>query len=263
MSNLIEQANQLYSGVTKVLSESNAALALKEVGSANTLIDIPAKIGEIKTGVEDWYKDVFAGTLTEIEDDTVTVLSGSAFIGCKDILSASFSKVTRIDDWEIYGPDPETGDMEHLVLQPNPFGMGCFSACTKLATVIFPKLEVVGSGAFAFCLGINTISLPQATTIGSNAFNYCSALNTISLPQATTIGVSAFDSCSALNTIILPNEERVVELTGELWYNYSKPDAFQHIYVPQSMVYQYQSATNWSKYSQYITGYDYPEEVSA
>ena len=54
-----------------------------------------------------------------------------------------------------------------------------------------------------------------------------------------------------------------MELTGDLWYYYSKPEAFQYIRVPYSMVSQYQSATNWSKYSQYIVGYDYPEEVSA
>ena len=82
-----------------------------------------------------------------------------------------------------------------------------------------------------------------ATSIGKYAFYSCSALRTIDLPNATSIGEYAFYSCFNLKTIYL-RSKTMCTCTGD-----PNIASSTTIYVPESLIDSYKTATYWSRYA--------------
>ena len=103
-----------------------------------------------------------------------------------------------------------------------------------------------------------------ATSIGNYAFNNCSALTSVDIPNATSIGIYAFTNCYALRSIDLPN---VTSISAEAFANCYMKEIFLRsktmctctedpniassatIYVPESLIDSYKTATYWSSYA--------------
>lgn len=117
---------------------------------------------------------------------------------------------------------------------------GCGS--TAVAGAIAPNATTVGSYGFYDCTALASVSLPSAMAIGEEAFDGCSALTSIELPKATYIGYSCFYDCSALKTLVIRQSDSVCELAGSVFVGCS---ALAGIYVPDSLVDSYKTATNW------------------
>lgn len=103
-----------------------------------------------------------------------------------------------------------------------------------------------------------------ATEIGDSAFSNCSALTSVDIPNATSVDVYAFYGCSALKSIDLPN---VTSISAEAFANCYMKEIFLRsktmctctgnpniassatIYVPESLIDSYKTATYWSSYA--------------
>ena len=92
---------------------------------------------------------------------------------------------------------------------------------------------------------IKEYSSEAVTMVGTFAFYYCTALTSVDLPNATSIGGNAFFNCYKLTTIIL-RSPTVCTLASTGSFTNTPFASNGTVYVPQSLISQYQTATNWS-----------------
>lgn len=122
-----------------------------------------------------------------------------------------------------------------------------FNNCSNLSTASMPKLESVYGYAFNGCTKLENVSFPLLTGLGSNAFQKCVGLTRLDFPKLTSVQASVFEGCTALTEIIL----RKTSLCALSNVNAFLNTPFRNgeggtVYVPQALLSQYQSATNWS-----------------
>ena len=156
-------------------------------------------------------------------------------------------------------------------------GESAFYSCTALSSITIPEgVTSIGKTAFSTCRSLTSINIPKGvTTIENYAFYSCSSLRNIDIPKGvTSIGKSAFSAC-LFTSITIPNSVISIDSSAFAWCNLlttvycqsiTPPtigtNAFRNnttptIYVPTASVDTYKSATNWSTYADYITGYDF------
>ena len=101
--------------------------------------------------------------------------------------------------------------------------------------------------AFYGCTGlIGQLIIPNTvTSIGSQAFQYCNGLTSIALgTSVSSIGDYAFSDCNGLTHVVVQAENPPIG-TGLLPTNIP-------VYVPCSSVNSYQTADDWSNFSNII-----------
>lgn len=175
-------------------------------------------------GDEALTKSIIDRSITEIKDNTVTIIGDHVFRFCSELTTADFPAAKKIESY-------------------------AFNSCTKLGQVNFPVATSVGSSALAECSALAAINLPAATSVGSSGFNNCSGLTTVNLSAVVKFDSSAFYRCSNLTVLVLRPEK--VPLLGNVNVFYSTPIASGtgYIYVPRALVDSYKAATNWSTYA--------------
>lgn len=204
--------------------------------------------------------EVFAGcsNLTAVSFPRAQTIGGYAFNNCTNLTTVSFPQATLIKE-------------------------GAFNNCTKLTTVSFPRAAVINGYAFSSCTNLTTINLSQIVTVYNNTFQNCTNLTTVSLPRVVTVYNNAFNNCTNLATISLPRVQTIsgygvfnncynlmaLYLTGPSVCTLTNSSIFQStpfdiywtstntygsIYVPASLLTQYQSATNWAYFSSRFVG---------
>ena len=91
-----------------------------------------------------------------------------------------------------------------------------------------------------------------ATSIGTNAFYGDGLLTSVSLPAVTSINANAFYGCTVLTSLTL-SKNQVATLSATSAFT-STPIASGtgYIYVPDHLVDQYKTATNWATYANQI-----------
>ena len=146
-------------------------------------------------------------TVTEVIDEHITTIRDYAFYECEALKTMIGTNVTKL-------------------------GERCFSGCTALETVSFPKLSVLCSGY---------------------VFNKCSALEKIDL-NCTRIGYkspacSTFYGCTSLKTLIL-RSSTVCSLGMDS--DLSGTPILKgtgYIYVPQALIESYRASEDWSTFA--------------
>lgn len=125
-------------------------------------------------------------------------------------------------------------------------GTGAFGN-SKITSANFPELTAVGRTIFQ-STPITSVNIPKATSLGVSAFNGCRHLQFIDLPSVTSMDDQAFVNASALKTIVLRSSS-VVTMKYTSVFNgtpFASGGTGGTVYVPASLVAQYQQATNWS-----------------
>lgn len=130
-------------------------------------------------------------------------------------------------------------------------GYGGFLNCSLLSQIILPSCEDIGNLAFQKCYSLSEVSLPVCTHIGASAFEQCN-LSSIVLPMVTNIETAAFRSCSMLSQITLGASSVCSISNVALFANTLITSSTGSIYVPSSLVSDYQTSTYWSIYSTQI-----------
>lgn len=166
-------------------------------------------------------------TITAFEDDQITTVGDYAFRGCSSLTKISLPAATSIGDYAFY-------------------------ACTSLYDVSLPAVTSLGDYAFYGCNSsqFTSLVLPSVETIGYNAFYSCNKLVTIDLPSVTRMDDNVFSSCSSLTTIIIRNTNGVVPIGNNLLSGANSAI----IYVPDALVNDYKTASNWASYFNRIKG---------
>ena len=154
-------------------------------------------------------------------------------------------------------------------------GNYAFQNCVNLSKVEFSEgLTTIGQNAF-YNAPISAINLENTTSIGKSAFSGCK-MDKVVAPLVKTIEASTFDidsiriayfpaleamsgstclkwSGNSVNNFIFSGST-LITTTSSNFLGYSSPSASNHpnIYVNDSLVDSYKTATNWSKYANYI-----------
>lgn len=123
-------------------------------------------------------------------------------------------------------------------------GGSAFQNCAATKLVLPKFVNASGQTAFKAMYYITEMVLPACTTPGNYAFESCTALKAIDFGVLTSIPQGLFNKCTALDTLVL-RSQTLVTLTNINAFNNMAGKAVT-VYVPSSLVSQYQSATNWT-----------------
>ncbi len=158
------------------------------------------------------------------------------------------------------------------ILQGNIL-LGAFHNCGNITIINLPKLITkIDNMAFYDDVSLLSLEIPHTvTSIGGTTFRNCSSLTSITIPDGVTnIGGLAFAYCSGLINITIPaNVTNIGDATfsncgglvGITFLATTPPTIGEHvfdytnncpIYVPTESVSAYQTAPNWSDYSDRI-----------
>lgn len=123
------------------------------------------------------------------------------------------------------------------------------SSCSRLVSVSMPKAtSVQSSQQFMSCTSLTNVNLPKLQTPGANMFQGCTSLQTIALPALTRLNVSrVFYGCTNLKNVIL-RMPTVVPLNSDVFINtpFASGGSGGLVFVPQTLISNYQTAANWS-----------------
>lgn len=200
--------------------------------------------------------------LFDITDETfpaLTFISGfSMFYNTKNITKLSLTNLETISGYYTfqYCEDLKEINCPKLSLINC---QDCFRGCYKLSSINMPAVSYIGSEVFSNCKAITYISLPAVRTLNAGTFGYCS-FSKIVLPSLSKMYNDPFHNCKALVSVYLPNSI-VCSATSNMFYGtpmrslYSEAgNNYGSIYVPMSLLSQYQSASYWSNLSSRIVG---------
>jgi hypothetical protein len=132
-------------------------------------------------------------------------------------------------------------------------GANVFSGYGLLQSADFPMAQFVSQYAFKHDTNLNFVNLPKVKTLEMECFYNCVKLPNIDLPNVTSIARGVFSS-AGLKTLIIrtPQVCSLANVTGISGTPIAKGEGF--IYVPDELVDDYKSATNWSTYAEQIKG---------
>lgn len=132
-----------------------------------------------------------------------------------------------------------------------------------LTSVNFPKLTAIREEAFDKCTHLPTINLPMCNFVGNYGLSNCTALTKVDLgngsnSNSATLRYRCFFRNENMTALILRGNE-VFTNEGEIFGQYST-DYNGYIYVPQALLANYKTATNWAALSSKIRAIeDYPD----
>lgn len=207
----------------------NTNLIAENIKKDTTILGVTGNyIGESE--VDERFKQLVEGTITEVSDDSITTIRDYAFYGNTTLTTIDLPNITSLGNYVFYN-------------------------CSALTSVDLPNVTTIRDYVFYGCKNVTSVNLPNATTIGPNVFYKCSSLTSVNLPNVTSLSYGTFYNCSSLTTVILSLTTNVCTL--------SNTDAFKNtpiansttegfIYVPDELVEDYKVATNWSTYASKI-----------
>ena len=122
-----------------------------------------------------------------------------------------------------------------------------FRGATSLTSVTFPAvLQTIGDYAFTGS-GLTTAVLHSVGTMGTYTFS-STQLNAVDITSLSEINTNAFNGCSSLDVIVLRGDSvtslRNINALANTPFASGKSGGT--LYVPQSLISSYQSASNWS-----------------
>ena len=127
-----------------------------------------------------------------------------------------------------------------------------FKNCGYLTYVELPQLGLmrIGNSAFEKCTNLENAYLPDTLReIGDYAYAECTKITSLSLPSSVErIGASAFYNCRGLSWVFC-HSTTPPSLGGGA---FDKNSTDRYFFVPESAIADYQSASVWKNYKQYI-----------
>ena len=187
--------------------------------------------------------------------NSVTTIGENAFASCLGFIGNLIipNSVTTIGDGAFMSCKGFTGDL----IIPNSVtiinGM-VFRNCTGFnGNLVIPN-SVTDIDAFVFtgCTGFtgNLVIPNSVITIGKAAFGGCVGFNgNLVIPDSvTTIVYEAFGGCDSINIIDLSTVTDVPTLEGDGVF------PLKPIHVPQNLLEDFKTATNWSEYANLMVG---------
>lgn len=162
--------------------------------------------------------------LTSVSYPNATEIKNSAFNGCTSLVSASFPEVTTI-------------------------GSSAFLTCSSLTAVNAPKVTIINGTGFKDCTSLVEVEFPVLTNLPyADTFRGCTKLEFADLGLCTCIANNTFYGDTKFKTLIL-RSSTVATLNNTNAFNsspFSSGMSGGTVYVPEALISNYQSASNWS-----------------
>ena len=194
--------------------------------------------------------------LVELEIPNVTYIGSRALQNCRGLTTINALSVTEVADYACAGC-VATFNFPKLVKAGNRAFGECKSGAPKLYA---PELVTTNGYLCSYSTAMIEAIVPKLQVFGRYEFLTCFKITYIDASSATSIGQNTFDGCGSLKTLIIRSDS-VCTLSATSAFNgsgISKGTGF--IYVPDNLVEQYKTATNWSTYADQIRAIeDYPE----
>lgn len=211
--------------------EKNARLNVNNI-DLNTILETINNLPSAGSGGDTTYEDrLLDGSFTgEYINNRVTYLKDRTFYKLTGMTSATFNSVTNL-------------------------GMYIFESCTSLQSISIPNATYLGTALLRGCSNLTHADFSNATNCGSYVFHNCTSLTHVELPKLARMQPNFFNNCSALTTLILGKTDTICTLDNINAFSGSGVESGTgYIYVPDSLVDSYKSATNWSTYASQIKG---------
>lgn len=191
--------------------------------------------------------------VTGIVAENVTVVKEQALYGCTGLTSINFPSVTSFEFSAFKNcTNLTSARLENLRTTTGDTG---FDGCSNLESVYLPKLTSLGnSGNYYFrrCVKLGGIVLPMYNgRFGTGIFENCGSLKYVDVYSVNISASStgkAFLNCTILDTIIIRNNS-VSSLNAVTSFDgtpFASNGVGGTLYVPNSLISNYQGATNWS-----------------
>ena len=135
-----------------------------------------------------------------------------------------------------------------------------FYNCSALESINCVNIKSIDSSVFRGCAALTNLTFLEATSISTYGLRACTSLERLDFAKMSSIGNNAFLESSALVTVII-RTDKVCTLSNKNAFSSTPIETGTgYIYVPQSLLSDYQSASNWSTYAAQIRAIeDYPE----
>jgi hypothetical protein len=131
-------------------------------------------------------------------------------------------------------------------------GSYAFARHSLLQAINIPNVTHIDVYGFNYCTGLTEIELPKVERIESQSFNSCSKLTKVDAPMLKYIGAHSM-TASKLTTLIIRQTNSICTLQNAAAIDMTPIQKGEgYIYVPDELVDQYRTATNWSVYATQI-----------
>lgn len=134
------------------------------------------------------------------------------------------------------------------VITSNSIKAQTFRGATNLTSVTFPAtLSSIGDYAFTGT-GLAKAVLHTVTTMGTYAFSGITSLTAVDVGSLGEIKANTFNGDTALNVLVLRGNSvtSLANISALTNTPFASGKAGGTLYVPQSLISSYQSASNWS-----------------
>ena len=126
-------------------------------------------------------------------------------------------------------------------------------SCTNLKYINLPQITDIPFRSLTNMPKLEYINIPNVKTIGYHAFDSCPRLKKLELPSIISIDTGGLESFSNLHTLIMSNSNTICKASSSsLLSDTPISKGTGYIYVPDELVDQYKTATNWSVYANQI-----------
>lgn len=210
----------------------------------NVTVNVNVPTGGGGTGVPQEKYDALLMTFKQnnnqydFANDDITSLRDFAFYGDRYIRNAILQNVTQIGENAFANCKALSTISADKLYNA---GAKAFNA-SGLTQAIFPRLEVFRSQAFAWCASLVKVKCDKAKTILDDAFNGCSKLKTIDMLGGGSISSPSLNPLTYFENLVIRSTEKITSTASLGWI-----PSTASIYVPDALVEQYKTATNWSQ----------------
>lgn len=178
----------------------------------------------------------------------------------KNSLTGTYTnnRITSLKDYALYKSKISSFNSTSLQI----LGAQCL-AYAPIVECNIPNVTQATSGAsFYNCTKLKKLYLPNINSTFGNNCHGCTALTYVYFEKVPTITNQCFNNCSSLVAVII-NKSTLCTLGHTNVFNntpIAKGTGF--VYVPDSLVDSYKSATNWSTYASQIKPLEeIPQEI--
>lgn len=231
---------------------TNIANAIRSKTGGTDMLSLNEMVNEIES-IEvggDSLAELGNGTLIDYSSDKLKNIKSYLFYGNTNLRSVNLPNVTQVKELAFY----QCSNLESVNL-PNiihMYGADVFGYCSKLTEISLPQLEKTYIYCFRYS-SLQRVMLSNVTDIDDYSFYNCSSLLYVYVPKAVKIKANAFRGCTNLSALVIEQTNSVCTLdTTSAFTNSAIASGTGYVYVPDSLVDDYKTATNWSTYAAQI-----------
>lgn len=161
------------------------------------------------------------GTITAYNNSELTEIREKAFYGCIKMTSVDLPNVVKL-------------------------GVDAFHTCKWLETINIPKLTAIPYQCFYYCFSLpDALVFPVCKSVSGYAISYAET-KILDILGGGQIESFAFYRASSFTTLILRNTETITTLQAAPSSIFADYTAVT-VYVPDALLENYKTATNWVK----------------